>query len=199
MKSGKIAVILLVFFLLSAVCPAVGQTPPAKNRREENLKKSVGALSRAFAAADYEKLADLFYTPKDFADADADESKREKDFLTVKQMFEQTKIAGMQFTVEIQSPRRIRAVGENLFAVVPQKTIIVVEKNSRIKDGKGQIIPDGRYEASGYLLAISNNDGETWRFWNEVSKENLEREFPAAAAAGEKIKLPEIKKPYFLR
>lgn len=201
----KIAAFLIIVFWL-ALCAARGQTPTssvkvdtentASEVRQKNLKKFADSLSRAFADDDYEKLADLLFIPKDFADADSDEERIEKELALVKHMIEQTKIAGMKFTVRIKSPRNIIGIGNKLFSIVPQKTIIVVDKNSAIKDGKGQIIPGGRYQSSGYLLAVSNDEGESWRFWNEVSKENLEREFPETTG---KIKLPEIQKPYFLR
>lgn len=199
MKKRISAFLLLVFWL--AVCPADGQLPVSSVRKvtefqQKNLEKFVNALSGAFAEGDYKKLTDLFFIPKDFADVDSDAERREKDFAIVKQMIEQTKIAGMKFIVQTKSPRNIVGIGGKLFSVVPQKTIVIVDKNSVLKDAKGQKIPYGRYEASGYLLAISNDNGKNWRFWNEVSKENLEKEFPETNG---KIKLPEIKKPYFLR
>ncbi len=201
----KSSAVLIAFFLLTFHL-ANGQTflfsPQAdrkntdENTRRKNLKKSINSLNQALIARDYEKLADLIFIPKDFENADSDEEKREKDIIVVKQLLEQTSSAGVKFNTRMKSPRKIIGVSDGLFSVVPQKTIISVGKNSQIKDEKGQIIPGGQYEASGYAVAISKDDGETWRFWNEVSQEILEKEFPGTIA---KIKLPEIQKPYFLR
>lgn len=199
MKRKVSAFLLLVFWL--AVYPADGQTPVSSIKettkvQRKNLEKFVDALRGAFAGGDYEKLANLFFIPKDFTADDSDAEGREKGIAIIKQMIEQTKIAGIRFTVQIETPQNIVRIGDKLFSIVPQKTFVVVGRNSAIKNAKGQKIPAGQYEASGYLLAISNDGGEGWRFWNEVSKENLEREFPETNG---KIKLPEIKKPDFLR
>lgn len=205
MKGVILAAFPIAFFLLtfhtangqtSVFSPKAARKNAALNARQKNLKKFIDSLNQALVVDDYEKLADLIYIPKDFETADSGEEKREKEIIAVRQMIEQTKTAGMKFNTRVASPGKIIGISGKLFSVVPQKTIIVVDKNSKIKDGKEQIIPGGRYESSGYAVAISKDDGETWRFWNEVSQENLNREFPGTI---DKVKLPEIQKPYFLR
>lgn len=195
----------IAFFLLpfhsangqtSVSSPKTARKNVAENARQKNLKKFIDTLNQTLAADDYEKLAGLIFIPKDFETDSSDEEKREKEIIAVRQMIEQTKTAGMKFNIRMGSPRKIIGINDELFSVVPQKTIVVVDKNSAIKDGKGRIIPGGQYESSGYAVATSKDDGKTWRFWSEVSKENLEGEFPGTI---DKIKLPEIQKPYFLR
>lgn len=201
----KIALTFLIAFFFQTFHSAHGQTSvfsskatqknAVKNAQQKNLKKFIDSLNQAIIGDDYHKLANLIFIPKDFETADSNEEKKEKDIIIVRQMFEQTKIAGIKFNTRMESPREIVGVNNKLFAVVPHKTVIVVDKNSEIKDGKGRTISGGQYESTGYVVAVSKDEGKNWRFWNEVPKENLEREFPGTI---DKVKLPRIQKPYFL-
>jgi hypothetical protein len=81
---------------------------------------------------------------------------------------------------EFDLPQQMAAGGNKLFAVVPQRVTMR--------------LPNGHIRTHSYLLAISADDGQTWKFVDgaKLTREMLTSIFPAFPEA---LALPEVGKP----
>lgn len=199
-----------IIFILILICclPTYGQFVSfpgnAENfkktfidNRYRNLERSVEKLRRALSDNDFEKLSDLIFIPKEFRQKDSnfDKKNKDKELAVIGQLFKQSADEGITFDVKLQSPQAIISSNKKLFSVVPQETIIIIAVNNKIRDRNGRVVSAGKYIGKGYFLAISEDNGRSWRFLSESFEESFKREFPKAA---KKVKLPKIQKPDFL-
>ena len=166
------------------------------DQQNKNLRKFADYLRPAFLNGDYEKLASKIFIPKEFEykDSAIDEEDDKKGIEVVKHLFEETAADGMTFSTELKLPQKIIAVDNRLFAIIPQITLIKVAKDNQIKTVSGQLVKPGKYRASGFILAISTDNGHNWKFWSAFSEASYIKLFPEIAG---KVDLPQIKMPVF--
>lgn len=196
---GGILCLLIVFSALGARAqndsPKIGETL-SRDRQKANLESFVNKLRPAFFNREYETLAtEMFRTDEsDFPKENIDEEQMARGAAVLKQLFEKTAANGMSFVVRLKSPLKITSVNEKLFAVVPQVTTISIREGNRLKQSNGRAVKPGKYVAKGFILAISNDNGSSWKFYNAVSEAALKNDFPETVG---KIEFPKIQKPSF--
>lgn len=166
-------------------------------KQKTSLKNFVNRLRPAFYNRNYEMMAVEMFRKKetDSPDEDFDEEQNKQAIVVIKRLFETMEADGIKFIVRLKSPQQIVAVDQKLFAVVPQETIINVADTNNAKQTDGSAVKPGKYIAKGFILAISVDQGNTWKYWSAFSEASYEKDFPEAVG---KIKFPKIKTPSFL-
>jgi len=202
MRTSRCGIVFLLFVLFSvAVC---GQKISQKGRKvllrseqSRNLKKFVDNLRPAFLHRDYEVLAAQMFVPGEVQSQEEapDEDKKPAGIAVIKKLFEDTAADGMTFIARLKSPQKIVAAADNLFAVVPHVTIITVAEGNRLKRADGSAVKPGKYTGKGFILAVSTDEGVTWKYLSAFSEAAYKNIFPETAG---KIKFPKIQMPSFL-
>ena len=202
MKSLRFGILLLLI-----VAFAYGVQSQTKTRDDESisvgrkqkasLKNFIKRLQPAFYNRDYETLAAEMFRNKesDSADGDFDEERNKQVLAIIKHLFETTAADGIKFIVRLKSPQEIVAADQKLFAVVPQITIITVSDTNNARQPDGSAVKPGKYIAKSYILAISNDQGNTWKYWSAFSEASYKNSFPGLTG---KIKFPAVTTPSFL-
>ena len=203
MKTLRLGILLLL--IVSFVYGVQAQTKPRDyenarigEKQKAGLKNFINRLRPAFYNRDYETLAAEMFRNKepDSTDEDFDEEHNKQAIAIIKRLFETTAADGIKFTVRLKSPQKIIAVDKKLFAVVPQETIITVNDKNNAREPDGSSVKPGKYTAKGFILAISRDWGNTWKYWSAFSEESYKNVFPEAVG---KIIFPKIKTPSFLK
>jgi hypothetical protein len=135
------------------------------------------------------------YLPKSFVTANGKmtEEKRIKIVASVKEEINSQIVNGLKLSVKFEQPEKIVGGDGNLFSVIRKTTIVTVLKGT--KDANGELLQIGRHELKGFNIAVSDDNGRNWLFWEKVSPEILKAEFPEAAKV---IVLPEATQTVFI-
>ena len=86
-------------------------------------------------------------------------------------------------SVDMGEPGDIYSTGDNLFSLVPQTIILK--------------IPNGKLKTESYLLALSENNGDTWYFidTSQLTMDNVKEMLPNYNMD---LRIPPKKQPIFL-
>lgn len=139
-----------------------------------NAKRQADQIADLFISGDYDKFYDLTH-PKliDLAGG------KDKLIESTQKAFAEMKSEGYEFvSMTVETPTQIVTDKDQTYAVLP--TTVKMK------------VPQGEGEQSGFLLGISADNGQNWKFINGVSKDQLKVLFPEAV---DKLQLPEIKAP----
>lgn len=140
-----------------------------------NLKMQAEQLAEAFDRKDYDKAASLTY-PKQVELMGG----REGMVGILNRVGKQAEAENMKLlSTTVGEPEEIIRIERQLFAIVP--TTLKIKR------------PEGIFVGNGFLIGVSNDDGESWTFVDGSggrNQEKLSSFFPGAAG---KLKLPELK------
>lgn len=182
--------ILLILVLLlastTANSPYSYQQPKQDAETEvnkQNLKQQAQELTDAMVNGNFARAADLTY-PKLISLMGG----RAKYIATVERAMKETLADKYQLSsVVAGEPHDIIKVKRDYYAIVPTKIRIQV--------------PEGVLVGVGFMVGVSTDGGQNWTFVdsgpNEMDKTKFAILFGAAAA--DKLRLPEIKKPVLYR
>jgi hypothetical protein len=195
---------ILVFFVLAFFQVACGQglpvlveqkPEPITDFRYNNLLNNLEELNQAFLKNDYDKLVNFMYLPKSFVKANGKltADKKVKIIAAIKEEIDSYNANGFKLSVKFEPPEKIVDSDGKLFSVIRKITIVTVVKGAR--DVNGEVLQVGRHELKGYNIAVSNDNGRNWLFWEKVSPEIFKTDFPKAAKS---IVLPEVGKQVFI-
>lgn len=177
--------------LLSAAQLAAAQAPPARQDAPRpaaagkaeypSLKTQAEALSEAFLAGDYEKVAALTH-PRVVQIAGGAEALVNH----VRQGMREAEADGMKvLSYTVGEPGPATRIGDRLYAIVP--SLMKMQ------------IPQGVAAQESFMIGVSGDGGESWTFVGGTGtgdKEMFRMVLPEAAG---KLKLPEVKPPTFER
>jgi hypothetical protein len=180
--SGGWAFLLLLACRQAPASPAATATsPPAaatKEARDVRCLEAARACGVAFVAQNFERLFDCM--PKEAFDAFPDAGGRAG--LRAQILDGLAEMAGDGVFIEsadYEAPRTFVDGGTRLFAIVPERL--------RMK------VPDGHLLQRGYMVAVSEDGGESWKFVSgTVKRKDLLRLFPDFPAT---LTLPDIPRP----
>jgi hypothetical protein len=195
---------LLVFFILAFFQLACGQGSPISGAskpetvtdyRYDNLLRNLEELNQSFLKNDFDKLVDFMYLPKSFVTANGEmtEEKKIKIVATIKEEITSQNVNGLKLSVKFEQPEKIVGGDGKLFSIIRKTTIVTVLKGA--KDVNGESLQIGRHELKGFNVAVSDDNGRNWLFWEKVSPETFKTAFPEAAKS---IVLPEVSKLVFI-
>jgi hypothetical protein len=195
---------LLVYLILAFFQLACGQGSPISvaskpepntDFRHDNLLRNLEELNQSFLKNDFDKLVSFMYLPKSFVTANGKmtEEKRIKIVASVKEEINSQIVNGLKLSIKFEQPEKIVGGDGNLFSVIRKTTIVTVLKGA--KDANGELLQIGRHELKGFNIAVSDDNGRNWLFWEKVSPEIFKAEFPEAAKV---IVLPEATQTVFI-
>lgn len=143
----------------------------AKDYRR-TIKTQAEVVGENIKSGDFDKLVEYIH-PKVFEMAGG----RDVLIQQGREAFEEAKADGYQIlSYKIGEPKSAVAVEKELFVVVP----VVLE----VKD------PQGNYRNDTSLIAVSNDNGASWKFLSDMNPDRFKAIFPAAAT---KLVIPEEK------
>ncbi len=179
----KQIIYLTIFCILAFTQIACGQIDSSvKQTKKEssvtnnypNLKFQADEVGKATLEGDFEKLVDYTH-PKVVEKLGG----KEKMVAFLKQDSGQMKPEGFELvSVDVNNVKQIENIDNHLFSIIPMNLTI----NS----------PQGKFSQESYLIGISSNNGETWKFISGVSRERFRLLFPNVA---DKLEFPDIKQP----
>lgn len=151
-------------------------TPPASPNLSQtnsypNLKTQARQWAEAFDREDYDKVASLTYPKQVVLMGGREEMAR----ILSRSM---KRDGWKMLSTRVEEPKEIIRIEQQLFAVVP----------TRLK----MKAPQGVLVGNGFLIGVSNDNGETWTFVDGSGgrkQEKVETLLPAAAG---RLKLPEL-------
>ncbi len=201
MQNSNLQLFVFLIFAISQL--ACGQssrvlteqkTESATDIRYDNLLKNLEELNQAFLKKDFDKLVSFMYLPKSFiaANGEMTEEKKIRLVAAVKEEINSQNASGLKLSVKFEQPEKIVVGDRNLFSVIRKTTIVTVVKGA--KDVNGESLQTGRHELKGYNIAVSEDNGRNWLFWEKVSPEMFKADFPEAAKS---IVLPDASKLVF--
>jgi len=146
--------------------------------REQRCLDAARVCGAAFFSQDYERLLDCM--PTEAFGAFPDAGGRAGARAEIERGMQKMARDGFSFeSAEYEPPHDIAAAGRRMFAIVP----------SRLK----MKVPDGHLLQDGYLIGVSSDGGESWKFISgTVGKEELLHVFPDFPAT---LALPDVPKP----
>lgn len=162
--------LLFSLFSLSIMpCLAFGQTlnAPAKSQEKNeiiakfpNLKKQSDEMVKAFSTKDFDKFADFMY-PKLVEMVGG----KEKFVSVTSSAIKDAEALGVKLSnYVIENPTQEIENDKQIFSVLPTTTILKT--------------PNGTISQQRSLLAISEDDGNSWKFISVQSKDSLKIFFP---------------------
>jgi len=155
---------------------SASSVPPAAQTREEHCRDAARACGAALVTGTDDKIIDCM---ADAALAFVGGRKKVADELSTGKV--NMAHDGWAFEhVDIDAPREVVSAGSQLFAIVPQKVTLKT--------------PMGHLLQRGYLLGVSTDAGQTWKFVDGagLTEKNTKQMFPDFPAS---IVLPELTKP----
>lgn len=176
--------IFCILFIFQAACAqTTTETVPDKstnnsveqgdNELRARVKMQAEESNKAFLTGDYEKLFEMTH-PKIQSLIG-----KEKFISAIKEEMKSAEADGFKLVaLETAEPKEIVKIGEQMFAVAPQKMKLQT--------------PQGLFVGESSEIAISEDGGKTWKFIGGGAKERLKRLFPSAA---DKLEIPEEKPP----
>lgn len=176
----KILTRLSILLLTLIIVPAANVAGQQKSTVDlARIKQGAGKVAKATMAGDWTTVADSTY-----GKVVEQMGGREKMLSDMKIVMTQLKEQGMAITsFNVGNPGEPVFDGGRIFSVIPVSLELSGQK--------------GRLHSKGYLLAISEDKGKSWKYVdgsgmaNKTIKEKIFPKLPA------KLKLPEIQKPVF--
>jgi hypothetical protein len=169
--SRRVAVMLLFVSVFSAASAAQEQLGEDAAKR---LQAQAEESSRAFIEGDFGRLADLTY-PKLVELIGG----REKLIEVVRKGVEEAKAEGFVPLSSVPSaPTQVLRVGRQTYAIVPLKFKMRAPNQILVSDS--------------YMIAVSEDEGQNWKFFSGASVDEAKLKILLSDAAG-KLKLPTVK------
>jgi hypothetical protein len=169
------AVIVLVAF--AAAAPARAQ----EESKAALVKRKAQEVGESLKKKDYAKVIDRTY-PKAIELLGG----REKAIRAVESEMKKAEDIGVSVaSVTVGEPGEFLVEGKNTFVIVPTTTEMAT--------------PRGKLVARSYLLSISPDGGKTWTFIDGSGLQTPERRKLILPKLPEKLKLPEYRKPEFVK
>jgi len=125
-----------------------------------NLKPQADEMGKAFLTNDFDKFADFMY-PKLIEMTGG----REKFVLSLSSLSKQFESSGLEMiSYEVGEPRQTIEIDNQVFAVLPTKTVMKISQREIIDEGS--------------LIAASEDKGGNWKFVRAKTKEAMKTLFP---------------------
>lgn len=142
----------------------------------ENAQRQAEQIADFFIKGEYDKFFDVTH-PKIVEKTGG----REKMTAQIKESIEEMKSQGVEFvSMTVDKPTQIETVGKETFAILPAKLTLRAPAGDSVQES--------------FLLGVSEDNGQNWKFVNGSTKAQLKTLFPAAV---EKLRIPEPKAPVF--
>lgn len=167
-----------------------------QNSSGATLLKATKAFEKVLKNQKFEELSNYLMLPKDLQNEESDAEMKDRELAAAKELFEQTSASGLTFDIELELPQKIVRSDQRLFSIVPQNTFFTVAEGSEIKDSKGNRVASGKYKGSGYFVAVSENEGKTWKFWDGLLIDSFKNTYSKSVG---KLTFPKIQKPSFMQ